>query len=256
MTRTPVVLTTHLPPAGTRSQDLVFTLFGDYLLERDDPVWVGSLITLLGDLGLSPTAVRTVLSRMARKRWLFASRRGTRSFYGLTTRGRRLLEAGRQRIYHPPRDEPWDGSWYLITYSIPEERRRRRDSLRLTLLWLGCGLLSNGLWITPHDVRAEVDKVAGSLRVRRHLEVFRAEHSGFLECDRSGAAVLEPACAQRPLRRVSAALERAGRPMPRLHDARPVARAPSRTVGRLHRTGRMLSPAVPHGTRVPVVPAG
>ena len=50
---------------GLRSQELVFTLFGDYLLERDQPVWTGALITLLGQLGLSPMAVRTVLSRMA-----------------------------------------------------------------------------------------------------------------------------------------------------------------------------------------------
>lgn len=162
-----------------RSQDLVFTLYGDYLLDREGPVWVGSLITLLGHFGVSPTAARTVLSRMTQKGWLTAGRRGARSYYGLTSRGRRLLEKGRQRIYHPPRHESWNGTWYLVTYSIPESSRRRRDALRVKLQWLGCGLLAGGVWITPHDVRAEVKDIASALKISKHLEVFRAEHFGF-----------------------------------------------------------------------------
>lgn len=170
--------------AGLRSQDLVFTLYGDYLLERRGPVWVGSLIALLGRLGVSPAAVRTVLSRMARKGWLTAERRGSRSYYGLTGRGRKLLEEGRQRIYHPPRDERWDDSWHLITYSVPEDRRRLRDRLRVRLLWLGCAPLTNGLWISPHDVRARVEEVATALGISGHVEVFRARHLGFSDVHR------------------------------------------------------------------------
>ena len=89
--------------ASPRSQDLVFTLFGDYLLARDRPVWVGALIPLLGRLGMSAPATRTALSRMTARGWLVATRRGGRGFYGLSPRGRRLLEEGRQLIYHPPR---------------------------------------------------------------------------------------------------------------------------------------------------------
>jgi phenylacetic acid degradation operon negative regulatory protein len=154
----------------------VFTLFGDYLLERDRPVWTGALITLLGQLGLSAMAVRTVLSRMARKGWLTAERRGTRSWYGLTPKGRRLLESGRERIYHPTAGAAWDGQWSVITFSIPEERRRLRDALRVRLSWLGCGPLTNGVWISPHDVRADVIESAAELKVARHLEIFRGEH--------------------------------------------------------------------------------
>ncbi len=162
-----------------RSQDLVFTLYGDYLLTRDRPVWTGSLITLLGQLGLSPMAVRTVLSRMARKGWLTVERQGNRSYHDLTRKGRILLQEGRERIYHPPRTERWDGTWHLITYTIPEERRRLRDQLRVKLGWLGCGLLANGVWITPHDVRDEVAEIAQRLRITRHIEIFRANHTGF-----------------------------------------------------------------------------
>ncbi len=165
--------------AVQRPKDLVFTLFGDFLLHRPDPVWVGSLISLLAPLDLSEGAVRTVLSRMTTKGWLEAERRGRNSFYRLAAKGRKLLEEGEARIYHPPGDEPWGGVWTLISYSIPEDRRQLRDSLRVRLSWLGCGSLGNGLWITPHDIRREIEEIAEGLEIRENLEVFRAEHAGF-----------------------------------------------------------------------------
>lgn len=165
--------------AAQRPQDLVFTLFGDYLLHRTGPVWVGSLISLLQPLGLSETAVRTVLSRMTAKGWLTSERVGRHSFYDLTPRGRRLLEEGEQRIYHPDWDRPWDGSWFLIAYSIPEDRRHLRDRLRDRLAWLGFGSLGNGLWISPHDVEREVREIAESLEVAPHLACFRATAAAF-----------------------------------------------------------------------------
>lgn len=160
------------PSASPR--DRIFTLFGDYLLHRPGPVWVGSLIGLLEPLGLSEGATRTALSRMSSKGWLVSERRGRNAFYDLTRKGRALLEEGEARIYQPAWDEPWDGSWCLVHYSIPEEERSLRDRLRLRLTWLGCGSLGNGLWITPHDVADRVRDLADTLEITAGLEVFRS----------------------------------------------------------------------------------
>jgi phenylacetic acid degradation operon negative regulatory protein len=161
-----------------RPQELVFTLFGEYLLDRKEAVWVGSLISLLQPFDLSEGAVRTVLSRMARKGWLDAQRVGRNSFYDLTPRGRRLLEEGQARIFHPSWGTPWDGSWFLLAYSIPEDVRHLRDRLRDRLAWLGFGSLGNGLWISPHDVETEVCELAEQLGIEQHLECFRARRVG------------------------------------------------------------------------------
>jgi phenylacetic acid degradation operon negative regulatory protein len=159
--------------AAQRPQDLVFTLFGEYLLSRSGPIWVGSLIALLKPFGLSEGAVRTVLSRMTRKGWLGSRRSGRNSFYRLTPRGRRLLEEGKARIFNVTWDTPWDGSWFLLAYSIPESRRQLRDRLRDQLAWLGFGSLGNGLWISPHDVAEHVHRAAHRLGIQRHLECFQ-----------------------------------------------------------------------------------
>jgi phenylacetic acid degradation operon negative regulatory protein len=164
---------------GQRPQDLVFTLFGDYLLHRTGGAWVGGLIDLLRPLGLSPGDVRTVLSRMGRKGWFETRRVGRRSYYALSPRGRRLLEAGEARIHRPPSGERWDGLWYLVTYSIPEESRHLRDRLRVRLQWLGFGNLGNGLWISPYALRGEVNELAAELGIGEHVEFFRAQYLGY-----------------------------------------------------------------------------
>jgi phenylacetic acid degradation operon negative regulatory protein len=163
-----------------RPQDLVFTLYGEFL-QRRGPVWVGSLIELLAPLGLTGGAVRTVLSRMVSRGWLEAVREGRRGYYALSRRGRRLLQEGEARIYRPPQLDSWDGEWTLLAYSVPEERRAVRDRLRTRLSWLGFGSLGNGLWISPHPVVDRVREVGEELGVSAYLELFRARHQGCSE---------------------------------------------------------------------------
>ncbi|MEM7417128.1 MAG: PaaX family transcriptional regulator C-terminal domain-containing protein [Gemmatimonadota bacterium] len=158
---------------GQRPKDLVFTLFGEYLLGVDS-VWVGSLIALLRPLGLSDGGVRTVLSRMSKKGWLEAGRVGRHAFYSLTPMGRALLQEGQARIYRPEWSTAWDGSWLLLAYSIPQDARSSRDRLRDRLAWLGFGSIGNGLWITPHDVTADVAHLADRMGVHDKLIAFRA----------------------------------------------------------------------------------
>lgn len=170
--------------AARRPQDLIFTLFGDYLLRRGEPVWVGSLIALLTPLGLSEGAIRTTLSRMVGKGWLVSKRHGRHGFYDLTSAGRSLLEEGESRIYFPAWDAPWDGTWRIVSYSIPEGDRHLRDRLRIRLSWLGFGSLGMGLWVSPHDVVERVETIADSLGLRDHLELFAGSHLGFSSPER------------------------------------------------------------------------
>ena len=118
------------------SQDIVFTLYGDYIRHRGGEVWIGSLVELLGLLGLSGQAVHSILSRLSHKGWLKSRKTGRYSFYSLTPKFLALLEEGAQRIFQP-RCDPWDGRWHLLTYSIPESKRHLRRRLRKRLFELG-----------------------------------------------------------------------------------------------------------------------
>ena len=161
-----------------RTQDLLFTLFGDYLRARGGENWVGSLIELMDCLGVSAQAVRSTLSRMVRKNWLKTRQAGRNSYYSLTLKSMALLEEGSQRIFHPRKD-PWDGQWHILVYSIPERQRHLRARLRQRLAWMGFGLLNQATWIAPRDLRQEVEVMLDQLGIRPYVETFRAEHLGF-----------------------------------------------------------------------------
>jgi len=161
-----------------RPQDLVFTLFGEYLTPLDRPVWVGSLIALLKPFRITEGAVRTVLSRMTRKRWLYSRRVGRNSYYALTARGRRVVVEGKARVFHPPRSECWNGRWCRVIYSIPEDIRHLRDRLRVRLSWLGFGSLGNGVWVSPHDVLPQVAELTREMELGGNLVCFLADQVG------------------------------------------------------------------------------
>ena len=162
----------------SRTQEMVFTLYGDYIRRPGGEAWTGSLIELLGLFGVSGQAVRSTLSRMSRKGWLESRRVSRYSFYSLTPKCLELLEEGARRIFQP-RCDPWDGRWHLLTYSIPESKRHLRRRLRRRLLWLGFGALHHATWISPRDLQAEVEQIADALQVRPYMEFFAAEHRGF-----------------------------------------------------------------------------
>lgn len=66
-----------------------------------------------------------------------------------------ITKLGKERLNRvlPQYEEkrPWDGRLYLITYDIPEGKKRERDYLRDYLKRLGCGMLQKSVWLTPYN---------------------------------------------------------------------------------------------------------
>lgn len=163
-----------------RSKQMIFTLYGDYVRHVGGSIWVGSLIRLLGRLHLSEQSVRSTILRMTRGGWLQAERGNGKSFYSLTPEGKRLLDEGAARIFQIDSTRaPWDGKWRLVAYSIPEAAREKRERLRRELGYLGFGPLTNALWLSPFDLRREVERLAESLDLKDCLEIYTAAHDGF-----------------------------------------------------------------------------
>ncbi len=76
---------------------------------------------------------------------------------GENIRGKRLVltAAGqthlRKRIPVYKTSRNWDGKFYLVSFDIPENRKKDRDALRLCLKTVGAGFLQNSLWFTPYN---------------------------------------------------------------------------------------------------------
>jgi len=154
-----------------RTQFIIFVLFGDVILPRGGSIWTSSLLRFLRLLGVSERAARSTLSRMKRKGWLKAERRGRHSQYRLTPKGELLLSEGGRRIFER-HDWNWDGRWSLVQYSVPESRRKLRTALRKRLTFLGFGPLGPGTWISAHDRQAEVQALLDDLGAGAFVQVF------------------------------------------------------------------------------------
>ncbi len=157
------------PPV--RTQFLIFTLFGEYILPRGETAWTGSLLELLGLLDVTERAARSTLSRMSQKGWLTSERVGRHSRYSLTVRGLRVVQGAQVRIFEPRRTR-WDGLWHMVVYSIPEGERRLRGKLRQRLGWIGFGRLAPGSWISPNDRMADVRAIVEDLNLMGYAQYF------------------------------------------------------------------------------------
>ncbi len=160
-----------------RPQSAMLTLYGDYVLDRGEEIGIGSLINLFGNFGLSEQAVRSAVSRMCQAEILKSRSNGRKSYYSLTERGHSLLSTGAQRIFIR-KDTTWDGTWNIVTYSIPEEERKIRDTLRRELNWMGYGTLAGATMISPYDLTDEVMKLAEDLDVTERIQIFQAKQQG------------------------------------------------------------------------------
>lgn len=167
-----------------RPQSAMLTLYGDYLLDRGREIGIGSLIILFGNFGLSEQAVRSAVSRMCQAGLLKVRSRGKsrarKSYYSLTPSGYSLLTKGVQRVF-VRKDNNWDGTWNIVTYSIPEQERTRRNTLRRELIWMGYGALGGATMISPYDLTREVIELAEKLGVTEYIRIFQAKQQGFTD---------------------------------------------------------------------------
>lgn len=162
---------------AVRTQFLIFTLFGEFILKRGGSIWTSSLLSLLDRLDVGEHAARITLSRMARKGWLATRKEGRRSQYSLTPRGWSLLVQGGKRIFEPPPQE-WDGMWHVVVVSLPEKKRSLRHAFRARLPWLGFGQLAPNTWVSPHNRRTEIIALCNEIGIQDHIEIFSGIHAG------------------------------------------------------------------------------
>lgn len=156
---------------------MIFTLYGDNIRHYGNEIWIGSLIRLLEEFGHNEQSVRAAISRMSRQGWVQSRREGNKSFYSLTTRGKKRMDEAAVRIFKL-KTQPWDGKWRILIYTIPEEKRKIRDELRQELVWSGFGTISNSCWISPNDLEKQVYDLIEKYEIKEYVDFFVSDHVG------------------------------------------------------------------------------
>jgi phenylacetic acid degradation operon negative regulatory protein len=153
-----------------RAGSLITTVFGDAIAPRGGSVWIGSLINLMRDFGISERLVRTSVFRLSKDGLLDVRQLGRRSFYGLTTQGTRMFEQATQRIYGEPQRH-WSGSWCVVLLAALSAESR--DAVRKELGWLGFGAIGGSVLAHPSPDLASVKDVSARLNVAADIVILQ-----------------------------------------------------------------------------------
>jgi phenylacetic acid degradation operon negative regulatory protein len=150
------------------------------IVAQRDKIGSRELIDVAEKFGLSPDATRAAANRMARAKLLTKIGQGRGNLrYRVGPRGQALIEqlVTKVRWWHlaPKGQLTWDGHWLVVTFSISEGERGKRDAFRARLMELGFGLLSSGVWISPFDRSAKVTALIDELALAGHVVLLRCE---------------------------------------------------------------------------------
>ncbi|MDH3546346.1 MAG: phenylacetic acid degradation operon negative regulatory protein PaaX [Gammaproteobacteria bacterium] len=155
-----------------RAGSLITTVFGDSIAPRGGTVWLGSLITVMQEFGISERLVRTSVFRLVQDGWLQSTQIGRRSYYSLTDAGRLRFVQATHKIYGEPASG-WDHTWCLIL--LVDLDAATKDTVRKELGWLGFGALSTSVLAHPTPERAELDTTLSRLGVADDLVILSAQ---------------------------------------------------------------------------------
>src|SRR5690606_8130028 len=97
---------------------------------------------------------------------LVASRQGRTTAYGIPVRTSEvIIERTHRMLSFGTRAPSWDGQWTVVAFSVPEQERGVRTTLRSRLRVLRFAALYDGVWVSPHDVGAEARELLRELGV-------------------------------------------------------------------------------------------
>jgi phenylacetic acid degradation operon negative regulatory protein len=151
---------------GPQPQRLLSSLLGDYWHGRREHLPSASLVALLADFDVTTVGARAALSRLSRRGVLESSKVGRHTYYGLTAEASGVVRENVHRLRaFGERQEPWDGRWTVAAFSLPEDLRDVRHTVRSRLRWLGFAPLYDGMWVSPRPVAEAARRVFAELGV-------------------------------------------------------------------------------------------
>jgi len=154
-----------------RTVNLILLLLSDYVLDEGVRVGARSITEVMQDCGVEEHAARSALSRMTRRELIDGVRHGRPIYHAIHTRGADLLTDLHRRVSPvDPEVARWDGSWTLLTFTLPDAWQKQRHELRARLGDYNFGALRGGLWIAPSYVGRDVR--IDDLASRDHIRIF------------------------------------------------------------------------------------
>ena len=160
------------------SRTLLVSLFGAFVRRTDGWMSISAIVSLMSEVGLDDSSVRTGVSRLKKRGWLVPEKRDRVNGYRLTDLALASLAEGDRVVWHAKQPADLDEGWCIANFSVPETDRSRRHLLRSRLANLGFGNFGPGVWIAPARMRDAANAVVESLGLVDNTVIFVGAHAG------------------------------------------------------------------------------
>lgn len=160
-----------------RHHQLIVSLFGLYARQHGGALAVATIISLMQDIGVESSGTRSSISRLKKRGVIDSVQVNGRNGYALAPSVIETFIEGDERIFHPRRAAKGD-QWLLATFTVPESQRNIRHKIRSSLVRMGFGSVTPGLWIAPGHLRDAVLAYFDTRGLNEFLEFFMADHVG------------------------------------------------------------------------------
>lgn len=150
------------------------------LIRTDSTVDTGELYTIAPLLGMTDQQVRLCVKRLVTEGRFTQEGRGRKAVLRATGATEQTLGPDVEFVAHAFRQDaglaPWDGTWHLVAFAVPETARSARDALRAALTRLGGAPVQGGLYISANAWEPYVEDQARHLDVLDHLTLLTTDN--------------------------------------------------------------------------------
>lgn len=146
------------------------------MVREDGTIDAAELYSVANTLGMTDQQVRLHIRRLVADGQLTQDGRGRRANLRASTKLRNSIEPDIEFVrYMYDQDRgtaPWDGTWHLVAFAIPESSRQARDAMRDGIIRLGGAAIQGGLYISPNPWESHIANLATELDTGRYLTYF------------------------------------------------------------------------------------
>jgi phenylacetic acid degradation operon negative regulatory protein len=143
------------------------------LIRTDHTVDTGELYATADLLGMSDQQVRLCIKRLVTEGRFTQEGRGRKALLRAAGATARSLGPDVEFVAYAFQQDaglvPWDGTWHLVAFAVPESIRTARDALRTALTRLGGAPVQGGLYVSANSWEPYVEEQARPLDVFGHL---------------------------------------------------------------------------------------
>lgn len=161
---------------------VITTIFGDMLHDREQDIWLTSLVKVTNLFGFNDAQSRTAALRLVKDGWFTKEKVGRNTYYSLSSENESLFERYYNRVYSSPK-KPWSGKWIILIVDESKLKTQEYAEVRQELFWLGAGQLAPYIFVLAQANSEEIQNIFFDKDLADKIQIMESQPSAHQSTD-------------------------------------------------------------------------